>query len=168
MKESTTYATCDCENITEEEKLKFLDDVIDDYEGKETSLIQILHIAQNLYGFLPLPVQEHIAERMELPLSKVSGVISFYALFTTVPKGKHVIKVCLGTACYVRGGKKIIEKFKNLLNIEIGETTEDKEYSLEITRCIGACGLSPAMVINERVYTQVKPDKILDILDELE
>ena len=168
MKEPTTYATCDCENITEEEKLKFLDDVMDDYERKETSLIQILHIAQNLYGYLPMTVQEHIAQEMNLPLSKVSGVISFYALFTTVPKGKHVIKVCLGTACYVRSGKKIIEKFKNLLGIEIGETTEDKEYSLEITRCIGACGLAPAMVINDRVYTQVKPDKILDILDELE
>ena len=165
---STDTHKCDCENLSEVEKLKYIDDVIEDYEYKESSLIQILHIAQNLYGFLPLNVQEHIALKMDLPLSKVSGVVSFYALFTTVPKGKYVIKVCLGTACYVRGGKRIIERLRSILGIDIGETTEDQEYSLEITRCIGACGLAPAMAINEKVYMQVNPDKLLDILDELE
>jgi len=105
---------------------------------------------------------------MDLPLSKVSGVISFYALFTTEPKGEYVIKICLGTACYVRGGKKIIDRFQKLLGIEIGETTEDMKYSLEITRCIGACGLAPAIAINEKVFMQVNPDKILDILETLE
>lgn len=159
---------CDRENISEVEKLKFIDDVIEDYGYKESSLIQILHVAQNLYGYLPLEVQEHIAEKMDLPLSKVSGVISFYALFTTVPKGKYVIKVCLGTACYVRGGKRVIDRLESILGIRIGETSEDRQYSLEITRCIGACGLAPAMNINEQVYTQVNPDKLLDILDELE
>lgn len=160
--------TCDCEQLSDTQKLQYVDDVIIDYGAKESSLIQILHIAQNLYGYLPIEVQEHIAIKMNMPLSKVSGVVSFYALFTTEPKGKYVIKICLGTACYVRGGKKIIDRIKNLIGIEIGETTEDKKYSLEITRCIGACGLAPAMAINDRVYTQVKPDKLLDILDELE
>ncbi len=160
--------TCDCEKLSDEEKLKYIDEVIEDYEAKESSLIQILHIAQSLYGYLPLNVQEHIANKMDLPLSKVSGVISFYALFTTVPKGKYVIKVCLGTACYVRGGKKIIDRLKNIIGIEIGETTEDMKYSLEITRCIGACGLAPAIAINDDVHMQVNPDKLLDILDDYE
>lgn len=159
---------CNCEELNEEQKLQYIDDVIKDYDYKESSLIQILHIAQNLYGYLPIEVQEHIAQEMNLPLSQVSGVISFYALFTTEQKGKYVIKVCLGTACYVRGGKKIIERLKQLIGIEIGETTEDRKYSLEITRCIGACGLAPAMAINEQVYMQVNPDKLLDILDECE
>lgn len=162
------HDACDCEKLSEVEKLAYIDEVIEDYESKESSLIQILHIAQNLYGYLPLEVQEHIAEKMDLPLSRVSGVISFYALFTTVPKGKYVIKVCLGTACYVRGGKRIIDRLESILNIKIGETTEDKNYSLEITRCIGACGLAPAMSINGKVYMQVNPDRLLDILDELE
>lgn len=159
---------CDCENLTEEQKLKFIDDVIDDYGGEESSLIQVLHIAQSIDGYLPMALQEHIALKMDLPLSKVSGVISFYTLFTTKPKGKYVIKVCLGTACYVRGGKKVIDRFKSILGIELGETTEDQQYSLEITRCIGACGLAPAMSINGKVYMQVNPDKLLDILDALE
>lgn len=162
------HDACDCEKLSEVEKLAYIDEVIKDYDSKESSLIQILHIAQNLYGYLPLEVQEHIAEKMDLPLSRVSGVISFYALFTTVPKGKYVIKVCLGTACYVRGGKRIIDRLESILNIKIGETTEDKNYSLEITRCIGACGLAPAMSINGKVYMQVNPDRLLDILDELE
>ncbi len=95
-------------------------------------------------------------------------LLVFYALFTTEPKGKYVVKVCLGTACYVRGGKKIIERLNKILGIEIGETTEDQKYSLEITRCIGACGLAPAIAINEQVFMQVNPDKLLDILDDLE
>lgn len=165
---ATDIKTCDCENLTEEQKLKFLDDVIEDYGAKESSLIQILHIAQNLYGFLPVSVQEHVAEKMDLPLSKVSGVISFYALFTTVPKGKYVVKICLGTACYVRGGKRIVDRLQTILGIQIGETSEDMKYSLEITRCIGACGLAPAIAINEQVFMQVNPDKLLDILDEFE
>jgi NADH:ubiquinone oxidoreductase subunit E len=122
------------------DKLKLIDDVIEEYEYKESNLIVILHIAQNLYGYLPIEVQEHIAITMNIPLSKVSGVISFYALFNTMPKGKYQVKVCLGTACSVRGGKRIIEKIKQILGIEIGETSEDMRYSLEITRCIGACG----------------------------
>lgn len=168
MKNAVDAKTCDCENLTEEQKLTYIDDVIKDYGGQESSLIQILHIAQNLYGYLPLKVQEHIAITMDIPLSRISGVISFYALFTRVPKGKYVVKVCLGTACYVRGGKKVIDRLQSLLGIKIGETSEDRQYSLELTRCIGACGLAPAMMINDKVYTQVKPDRLMDILDVLE
>jgi len=158
---------CDCEKITENEKMRYLDQAMEDYGYKESSLIQILHVAQNLYGFLPLSIQEHIAEAMALPLSRVSGVISFYTLFSTEPKGKYVIKICMGTACYVRGGKKIIDRIQKILGIKIGETTEDKKYSLELTRCIGACGLAPTIAINDKVFMQVNPDKIVDILESL-
>lgn len=163
-----TKATCQCEEISEEEKLKLIDEVLEDYKYEENNLIQILHMSQGIYGFLPISLQKYIAGKMDLPLAKVSGVVSFYALFSTQKKGEYVVKVCLGTACYVRGGKKIIAKLKSILNIDVGQTSEDNKYTLEITRCIGACGLAPAMVINDHVYTQVNPDKLLDILDELE
>jgi len=163
-----TKTTCQCEEISEEEKLKLIDEVLEDYKYEENNLIQILHMSQGIYGFLPVSLQKYIARKMDLPLAKVSGVVSFYALFSTQKKGKYVVKVCLGTACYVRGGKKIIARLRSLLNIDVGETSEDGKYTLEITRCIGACGLAPAMAINEDVHMQVNPDKLLDILDELE
>jgi len=154
--------------LKDEEKRRLLDQVMSDYNYNENNMIQILHMAQSIYGYLPVEIQRHIADKMHLPLSKVSGVISFYTLFTTEKKGKYVIKVCLGTACYVRGGKKIMSKLKNILGIDIGETSEDGRFSLEITRCIGACGLAPAISINNEVHMQVNPDKLPDILDELE
>lgn len=163
-----TKTTCQCEEISEEEKLKLIDEVLEDYKYEENNLIQILHMSQGIYGFLPVSLQKYIAKKMDLPLAKVSGVVSFYALFSTQKKGKYVIKVCLGTACYVRGGKKIMTRLRSLLNIDVGETSEDGKYTLEITRCIGACGLAPAMAINEDIHMQVNPDKLLDILDELE
>lgn len=163
-----THTCCDWDSKTEEEKLAFIDEVIEDYNYDENNLIQILHMVQAAYGYLPVELQQYIAGKMDIPLAKVSGVVSFYALFSTQKKGKYVIKICLGTACYVRGGKKVIARMKEVLGIDIGETSEDGKYSLEITRCIGACGLAPAMAINDRVYMQVKPDKLLDILDELE
>jgi NADH:ubiquinone oxidoreductase subunit E len=163
-----TKTTCECEQISDEEKLVFIDEVLKDYNYEENNLIQILHMVQGIYGYLPIDVQQHIAKKMNLPLSKVSGVVSFYSLFSTEKKGKYVIKVCLGTACYVRGGKRIIARLKNILGIDVGETSEDGRYTLEITRCIGACGLAPTMVINKDVHMQVNPDKLLDILDDLE
>lgn len=156
--------TCQCTPLSEEEKLQCIADIITDYESKEENLIQILHLAQGIYGYLPVPVQIFIAEKMNLPLSQVSGVISFYTLFTTEKKGDYVIKVCLGTACYVRGGRKIIDRLNNLLNLEVGGITEDGKFSLEITRCIGACGLAPTMMINDKVFVQVNPDKLPQIL----
>lgn len=164
--ETTTH--CNWDDKTEEELLAFVDEVIEDYNYDENNLIQILHMAQAAYGYLPIELQNHIAKKMNIPLAKVSGVVSFYALFTKEKKGKYVVKVCLGTACYVRGGKKIIARMKEVLGIDVGETSEDGRYSLEITRCIGACGLAPAMAINEEIYMQVKADKLLDILDELD
>ncbi len=159
---------CKCDRETDEEKYKKIASVIEEYKDREGSLIQVLHIAQGIYGFLPLELQQFIAEGMDIPLSEVTGVSSFYSFFSTMPKGKYSIKVCLGTACYVRGGKKIVEKLKELLGIEIGETTEDGNFTLEVMRCIGACGLAPAMTINDKVYKQVNPDRLQSILAELE
>jgi len=140
--------------------------VIELYKGREGSLIQVLHLAQEIYGHLPLELQELIASAMDLPLSEVSGVISFYSFFSTQPRGEHTIRVCLGTACYVRGGKKIVDKLCSLLNVDIGGTTADGKFTFEIARCIGACGLAPAMMIDNTVYKQINVSKLESILSK--
>ncbi len=157
--------TCNCNKETDAEKLQRISEVIEDYKHREGSLIQILHMAQGIYGHLPLELQEYIAKELDIPLSKLSGVVTFYSFFSTTPRGDHTIRVCLGTACYVRGGKKIMEKLKELLDIEVGETTEDRKFTLEVMRCIGACGLAPAITIDDKVYKMVNPDKLESILD---
>lgn len=159
---------CNCENVSEEEKIKIIEEVIDEYKDKEGSLIQILHIVQGIYGYLPIHIQKLIAERLQKPLSEVSGVVSFYSFFSTNPKGRHTINVCLGTACYVRGGKKIVDRLQKLLDVEIGGTTNDNRFTLEVMRCIGACGLAPAISIDGKVYKQVNPDKLSSILEQYE
>lgn len=163
---SVQTKTCACKKETEQEKYDKIAAVIAEYRGREGSLIQILHMAQGIYGYLPLQVQQFIAERLGKPLSEVSGVITFYSLFSTEPKGENTIRVCLGTACYVRGGKKIIERLREILDIEVGETTKDGKFTLEVMRCIGACGLAPAMTINDKVYKQVNPDKLRNIISK--
>ena len=138
--------------------------VCDEHNNDPGELINILHAAQGIFGYLPREVQEIIAGRLYIPVSKVYGVVTFYSFFTMTPKGKYPISVCLGTACYVRGGKKIVERIKELLDVEIGETTKDRLFTFEVARCIGACGLAPAMSIDDQVYKQVNPDKLEQIL----
>ncbi|MBK5253871.1 MAG: NAD(P)H-dependent oxidoreductase subunit E [Peptostreptococcaceae bacterium] len=152
--------------MSEIEKFALLDEVINDYDKKESNLIQILHITQAIFGFLPATVQSFIAEKMDLPISKIGGVVTFYTYFTTEPKGKYIISVCLGTACYVRGGKNIMVKLKELLGIDVGETTEDMKFTLQVVRCMGACSLAPAIRINEKVYKSVNPNKLQQILKQ--
>jgi len=147
-----------------EQKYGEIANVIDLYKNKEGNLIQILHLAQEINGYLPLDLQEFIAVSLGKPLSEVSGVVTFYSFFSTRPRGNHTIRICLGTACYVRGGKKIVERLKTLLDIDIGETTADGNFTLEIARCIGACGLAPAMMIDDVVYKQVNVNKLDGIL----
>jgi NADH:ubiquinone oxidoreductase subunit E len=163
---SVQIKQCACKKETEQEKYDRIAAVIDEYRDREGSLIQILHMAQGIYGYLPLQVQQFIAERLGKPLSEVSGVITFYSLFSTEPKGENTIRVCLGTACYVRGGKKIIERLREILGVEVGGTTKDGKFTLEVMRCIGACGLAPAMTINDKVYKQVNPDKLRNIISK--
>jgi NADH:ubiquinone oxidoreductase subunit E len=157
-----------CTLCTQDEQKKYdeITNVIDLYRDKEGSLIQILHLAQEIYGYLPLELQKYIAQSLNKPLSEVSGVISFYSFFSTEPRGKHTIRVCLGTACYVRGGKKLVERLQEILNVQIGETTQDGKFTFEIARCIGACGLAPAMMIDNKVYKQVNVNKLESILSK--
>lgn len=150
----------DCDDQT----FAAISNVIDLYKDKEGSLIQILHLAQEIYGYLPLDLQIYIADALKLPLSEVSGVVTFYSFFSTKPRGKYTIRVCMGTACYVRGGKKIVESLREKLGIEVGETTEDGMFTFEVARCIGACGLAPAMMIDDVVYKQVNENKLGAIL----
>ncbi len=150
--------------LSEELLLQELDRLIDEYKGKAGALILVLHKAQNLFGYLPRAVQRRIADGLGVPLSEVSGVVTFYSFFTMVPKGKHTIKVCLGTSCYVRGGQRLIGDLQKKLGLEIGGTTEDRKFSLEVVRCIGACGLSPAMTVGDDVFGRVKNTKIGEIL----
>lgn len=157
---------CKCCNTKEKESYDEIANIIDLYKDKEGSLIQILHLSQEIYGYLPLELQRFIATSMNIPLSEVSGVVSFYSFFSTTPRGEHTIRVCLGTACYVRGGKRLIERLKELLDIEVGETTVDRKFTFEVARCIGACGLAPAIMIDDTVYKQVNPNKLESILSK--
>ena len=134
-------------------------------KGREDGLIQVLHMVQGAYGYLPLEVQRVVAEELEVPLSTVAGVVSFYSFFTSVPRGKHTIRVCLGTACYVRGGVSVVDEFESQLGIKVGETTADGMFTFEVARCIGACGLAPAITVDDKVYPKVKPDELAGIIE---
>ncbi len=159
-------ANCVCPGTDQEKALNQIANVIDLYKGRDGSLIQVLHLAQQIYGCLPLEVQKFIATQMGIPLSEISGVVSFYSFFSTVPRGEHTIRVCLGTACYVRGGKRVLEGLRERLGVELGGTTEDGKFTLEVARCIGACGLAPAMMIDNEVYKQVNVNKLESILSK--
>ena len=164
MKEQVKH--CACQTETEQEKLERIGEMIEEYKGLEGNLIQVLHLAQGIYGYLPLHLLEFIAAKLNLPLSKVYGVATFYSFFSTKPRGEYKIKVCLVTACYVRGGKKIVERLREILGIEVGETTPDGKFTLEVMRCIGACGLAPAITINDQVFKQVNPDKLQKLIEK--
>mgnify|MGYP000937110702 CR=1 FL=1 len=153
-------------NSSTEDKNKYnsISNLIDLHKGREGSLIQVLHGAQKIYGYLPLDLQEFIADKMEVPLSKVSGVVSFYSFFSVKPRGQHIIRVCMGTACYVRGGKEIVEHLLDTLGVELGGTTADGKFTFEVARCIGSCGLAPAIMIDDVVYKQMTPAKVNTLL----
>jgi len=157
--------TCCCGGESDNTKLyQRLDEILVEYRDKEGGLIPVLQIAQGLFGYLPEEVLRHIAKKMDKPYSEVAGVVGFYSFFSTQPRGQHVIRVCLGTACYVRGGKQVLDALKKELAIDVGETTEDTVFSLEVARCFGACGLAPAIMINDDVHQRVKPARIKQIL----
>jgi NADH:ubiquinone oxidoreductase subunit E len=165
LMENKTITHCKCGEETEEEKLARIAQIVDDFKSQEGSLIQILHLAQAVYGYLPLHVQQLIAEKLDIPLSEVYGVTTFYSFFSTKPRGDYTIRVCLGTACYVRGGAEIVKRLSQQLGIEVGGTTPDRKFTLEVMRCIGACGLAPAVMVNDTVMRQVNPDKLNKILE---
>jgi NADH:ubiquinone oxidoreductase subunit E len=143
---------------------KEVDEIIDKYQTKPGALIPVLEEIQGVTGYLPEIVQRKVAKGLGLPLSQVYGVVTFYSFFTMVPRGKHQIKVCLGTACHVRGSNLILNELVDDLGIEPGECSEDRMYSLDIVRCVGACGLAPVMVIDEDTHKQVKVARLNRII----
>jgi NADH:ubiquinone oxidoreductase subunit E len=141
-----------------------IDTIINRYKDKPGSLIPVLEECQTVSGYLPFEVQERISKGLNIPGSTIYGVVSFYSFFTMVPKGRHSIKVCLGTACYVRGGKANLDYIKDQFEVKVGGTTTDLRFSLDSVRCLGACGMAPAMVVDEDTYAQVRKENIMKIL----
>ncbi len=150
--------------LTEEELLRRIDEVIAGRDKSDGVLIPALQAAQNLFGYLPESVLKHLSERLRIPYSEVAGVVSFYSFFSTVPRGDHLVRVCLGTACYVRGASEVLKAMKHTLGIEVGETTPDRRFSLEVGRCFGACGLAPVVMVDDTVHQRVKPAKVKELL----
>lgn len=146
------------------EQLAALDAVIAEHKTQAGALMPVLQKAQDIYGYLPVEVQKHIAAKLDIPYSEVFGVVTFYSQFQLNPKGAHPVAVCLGTACYVKGSGIIMEKLEEMLGIKSGAITSDLRFSLDATRCIGACGLAPVMTIGEDVYGRLEPSMLKDIL----
>lgn len=153
-----------CHEVTEEEMYSQLEDILVEYREKPGALIPVLQMTQKIFGYLPKPALKIIAERLNKSYSEVAGVVTFYSFFSTSPRGKNIIRVCLGTACYVRGGKEVLQTLKKELGVEIGESTPDRLFSLEVGRCFGACGLAPVIMVNDDVHQRVKADKINEII----
>ncbi|AOY59633.1 MULTISPECIES: complex I 24 kDa subunit family protein [Desulfococcus] len=151
-----------------EEMWKDVDKIIDEHYGQPGCIIAVLRKSQSVVGYLPAPLMDYISAGLNLPRSDVFGVASFYSLFSLEPKGRHVIKVCTGTACYVKGIREVISRISNKYNMAEGCTSADRCFSLESVRCLGACGLAPVMVIGENVHGAVKADTVLDILQRYE
>ena len=149
-----------------QEQITKLNAIIEKHKGKAGGLIPVLEEAQVCLEYLPLSVQKKIASGLNLPLARVYGVVTFYSFFTMTPRGKHTIRVCLGTACYVRGSKAIAEALEKQFGIKEGETTADRLFTLESVRCLGACGLGPVVVVDEDVHGRIKPGKLKDVLSQ--
>ena len=148
---------------TPEQEQKLLE-VIEQNKEIPGALLPVLHEAQEIYGYLPIEVQQMVADGLGIPLSEVYGVATFYSRFSLTPKGKHQISVCLGTACYVKGSDKVLEEVEKMLGIKSGECTPDGLFSIESCRCVGACGLAPVMMIDEEVYGKLTPAEVHKIL----
>jgi NADH:ubiquinone oxidoreductase subunit E len=143
-----------------------VDEIIDRNAGKPGSLIPVLTECQQVVKYLPAELLEYIGDRLNLPGSTVFGVVTFYSFFTRIPKGRHTVKCCMGTACYVKRMGEILSRIQSEYELEIGATSEDRRFSLEAVRCLGACGLAPVVVVDEDTHGGVTPDKILGILDD--
>jgi len=151
-------------HIPDNEQYRELSAYIDSVKGLPGPLINVLHHAQEIFGYLPTEVQTYVSQRLNIPLSTVYGVVTFYNFFSTTPRGKFVVNVCLGTACYVRGADRVVDMFRESLNIDVGQTSDDKQFTLSTARCFGACGLAPAVMVNEDVYGNVDRKKVQEII----
>ena len=150
------------------EQVTKIKDICKSFNNEAGELINVLHKTQESFGYLPAEVQEVIARELNVSVAKVYGVVTFYSFFTMIPKGKHPISICTGTACYVRGAEKVLDEFKRILDVKVGETTPDGKFSLSCLRCVGACGLAPVVMVGEKVYGRVSPDGVKDIIKEYE
>ncbi len=159
MNELHSKAACP-ETASEKELMERLDATLAEYREKPGALIPVLQIAQGIFGYLPEAVLKRIALQLGKSYSEVAGVVGFYSYFSTIPRGRHLVRVCLGTACYVRGGKQVLESCRQELGIDVGGTTADGLFTLEVARCFGACGLAPTMMIDDDVHQRVKPQKL--------
>ncbi len=155
-----------CSNQIREQYFKELENFIEALPDKTSSLIAVLHKAQEIFGYLPEDVQKFVAKKLNQPISEVNGVVTFYSYFTEEPTGKHVINVCMGTACFVKGSAEILEEFERKLNIKVGQTTPDEKFTLQVLRCVGACGLAPVVTVDDRVYGHFNKQMVIKILDE--
>ena len=146
---------------------KFLEELFKIYKPEKDNLIQMLNEVQEHYGYVPMYVQEELSEFLKIPMAEIYGVVTFYSRFTLEPKGKYTISVCLGTACYVKGSQKIMDRLTERLKIEPGQTTKDGLFTIDQTRCVGACGLAPVFTVNGEVYGKATVQKLDEVLDQL-
>ena len=154
---------CNCEGNQKDEAMN---SILEKYTKDKSNLIQILNEVQETYGYIPRTAQLAISEYLGLTMAEIYGVITFYSRFSLKPKGKYNVSVCLGTACFVKGSEKILDKLKSKLGIDVGQTTKDGKFSIEATRCIGACGLAPVFTVNDEVYGNATPELLDKIIDE--
>ena len=147
-------------------KLKNLDHIIEKHSSKKGNLIPVLHEIQEEIGYLPTEVQRYVSQKLGVAMSKIYGVISFYSFFTTIPKGEHTIGVCMGTACYVKGAENILNRLKEELGIETGQTTEDNKFTMTMTRCLGTCSMAPVIMIDEQVHGNLTVEKVSEIVNK--
>lgn len=157
---------CCCGCSQEDPRLAELMETIEKNRETKGALIPVLHKVQTVYGYLPEDILQKVSEELKVPMTEIYGVASFYSIFSLEPKGEHVIRVCLGTACYVKGAQLLIDEISNDLNIEVGQTTPDGKFTLEACRCLGACGLAPVLTVGEKVYGRLVPESIKGILAE--
>ena len=160
------FMSCTCENKFEELS-QYINSVYDPIHP-QSSLIAILHHAQNLYGYLSKDVMDHVSNTTLVPTAEIYGVATFYSYFNLIPQGKHRLSVCMGTACYIRGAGKLLEVIEDELDIKPGETSKDNLFTLDETRCVGACGLAPVVTVDDRLYPKVDPEQMLAISKQCE
>lgn len=151
-----------------EHQLQELKDICKSFNNDPGELINVLHKTQSVFGYLPAEVQEVVANELNSSVAHVYGVVTFYSYFTMIPKGEFPISICTGTACYVRGAEKVLDEFKRLLNVKVGETTPDGKFSISCLRCVGACGLAPVVMVGEKTYGRISPDNVKEILKNYE
>jgi NADH-quinone oxidoreductase subunit E/NADP-reducing hydrogenase subunit HndA len=150
-----------------ENAVKMIAEICDRYKDEKTPLMMILSDIQNEYGYIPLEVQELVSAKTGISVAEIYGVVTFYSFFSLEPKGKYIIGCCLGTACYVKGAQQVIDKFSEILKIKPGQTTEDGLFTLDALRCIGSCGIAPAVSIRGEVHPKVSPDQVAGIIEEI-